>query len=50
MGPYLNGAGPILAIVATIAKVARVIIEKRVWMIPWMIIFKGIAYAALMPS
>ena len=34
----------------TIAKNARVTVGKRVWMIPWMIIFKEIVYAALMPS
>ena len=40
MGPWLNGVG------ATLAKVARMTAVKSVQMI----IFKGIVYAALMPS
>ena len=35
-----------VAIFAAVAKVARVIAEKSVWMI----VFKGIVYATLMPS
>ena len=62
MSPYIfirsmiykrKRAVPTIAIIAIVAKIAnnvRVIVEKRVWMIPWMIISKGIAYAALMPS
>ena len=46
MGPYSNGAGATTAIIVTIASVARMTIEKSVWMV----IFKGLVYAALMPS
>ena len=42
----VNGAGAITTIVATIAKVALMMVEKSVWMIS----FTGIVYAALMPS
>ena len=41
-----NGAGTIIAIVATVATVARTITDKSVRMI----VFEGIMYAALMPS
>ena len=46
MGPYLNGAGAILAIVATIANIAIMILEKSVWMV----MFKRIVDTAYMPS
>ena len=45
MGPYVNWAGATIAIFATTAIIARMIIEKSARMI----IFKGIVYAALMP-
>ena len=45
-GPKLNGAGAMTAIVATVATIAIMMSEKGVWMI----IFKGIVYAASMPS
>ena len=48
--PSLNGAGTIINTLATIATIARVIIETRAWMILWTIIFKGNVYAAFMPS
>ena len=44
--PSQNGSGAILAMVSTIAKVAIMIIEES----EWIIIFKRILYAALMPS
>ena len=46
MGPWMNGAGAIIAILATTANIAVMMIEKSVWTI----MFKGIVYAALIPS
>ena len=46
MGPYFNGAGAVVAMVVTIANMARTILEESVWMI----IFMGIVHAALRPS